>query len=287
MNLKRDTSKFFQVTERIFQFDNYREFLKEYFKEQKELKSVFSHRYFARKAGFNSASFCSHLISGKRNITEKSIPKLIKGIGLKGKPALYLEYMILFNQADSHSEREHYYNQLNRVRKSSKFYKLNEKHFPLFNEWYIPVVRELVAYAKWQGDFERLGKMLRPPIKTTEAQRAVEVLLNCGLLTQDSKGNYQQSNPVISAEKIPHSILQNYKKQNLLRALDVTESMGLSERHISSATVSMSEKTYNEITQLIDETRKKIMEKAQNDKHIEKVYQINFQAFPLSKKIED
>ena len=67
-----------KVIEHLFDYDDYRRFLEDYFEEQKSLKPVFSHRFFAAKAGFSSSSYCLNVIRGRFNLSIKSIDKLAK-----------------------------------------------------------------------------------------------------------------------------------------------------------------------------------------------------------------
>jgi len=117
-----------EIIEKIFEYDNYRAFLKDYFSLMKKKKAFFTLKYFAKKAGFNSASFCMYVIDGRRNLSYKSIPKMIKGLELRGKRATYFENLVLMNQATSIEERERYYSTIEKLRKSTKYYKINKKH---------------------------------------------------------------------------------------------------------------------------------------------------------------
>ena len=41
----------------IFEYQNYRLYLKDYYQEQKSTKKYFSYRYFSKKAGINAPAF--------------------------------------------------------------------------------------------------------------------------------------------------------------------------------------------------------------------------------------
>ena len=109
------------IVEKVYEYDNYRFFLKDYFVEQKRLKSVFSHRHFAKRAGFASSSFCAHVIDGKRQLTEKSLKKILKGLSIRGRKATYFRYLVMYNQAITVEDREHYFKKLDRIRKNTEF----------------------------------------------------------------------------------------------------------------------------------------------------------------------
>jgi uncharacterized protein (TIGR02147 family) len=272
------------VTDRIYEYDNYRSFLRDYFVEQKRLRDVFSHRFFARRAGFASSSFCSHVIDGKRNLTSESLRKMIRGMRLTGKSASYFEALVQFNQAKTVEDRETWFRELERLRKSTSFYRVNQQQFAYYDEWYYPVIRELVAHGDWRGDYRLLGSMVTPAITPDKARRAVQTLESIGMI-QRGVDTFIQTNQAVTARDVPSAVTRKTRKEFLLRAIEAMETLPVDQRHVSGVTVSMSEKTYREVMDRLDEMRREILEMAINDESSERVYQINVQAFPLSERM--
>lgn len=268
--------------ENLFAYDNYRRFLGDYFQQQKRAKAFFSHRYFARKAGFSSPSFVSQVVGGARNLTPVALSKLTKALGLKGRSATYLEALVHFNQAESVEDRTHFLSQLEKLRRQSKLYRLNKNQFAYFDQWYFPVIRELAVHSGWGGNYHALGAMLRPPISQEKARHAMEILLDIGLLKKKPEGGYTQASETISVESIPVALRKNFRKEMLLRSIEAMENLGPEERHISGVTVAMSEQAYREVSALMDDLRKKVLEKAVESTEVDKVYQFNFHGFPLT-----
>ena len=276
-----------KTTSKIFEYENYRSFLKDYFSEQKKLKKIFSHRYFAKMAGFSSSSFCSHVMDGKKNLSVKSIFKMIAGLELQGKAAQYFETLVMYNQASTLHERELYFTLLNKIRKSTKFYRVNKKQFVFYDKWYYSVIRELVVYSDWQGDYVKLGKMVIPPISGEKAKKSVEMLLEIGLLKMDNKGRYHQSSKVITGESAPPVAINKLKKEFLFKAIDSEEKFKKPHKYSSSVTLSMSMKNYKKAKKMIDELRRQLLVLAMDDPKVDKVFQANFQMFPLTQHLDD
>lgn len=285
MTTPTDESKELLVLDRLFDYDNYRILLKDYFEEQRELKSFFSHRYFAQKAGFGSHSFCAYIMDGKRNLSHTSIPKMIKGLALKGKKAEYFETLVHYNQSRNDKDRDVYYKTLQRLRKSTSFYKVNRKQFAYFDHWYYPVIRELAVFSDWEGDYEVLAQMVRPAISAAEAKQAVKTLLEINLLELKEDGGYQQANLVVTAKNVPGFVFKNSRREFIKKAIEASENYTKQERHITSTTLTMSQESYDEATKLIDEVRKKILVLATEDEKIDAVYTLNCQLFPLSQSM--
>src|SRR5438270_803345 len=66
----------------IFEYDDYRKFLRDYFTARKEKNSHFSFRLFARIAGFKAHSFVILVLQGKTDLSEGSVDKFLKGLKL-------------------------------------------------------------------------------------------------------------------------------------------------------------------------------------------------------------
>lgn len=271
-----------EVVKRIFEYDNYRFFLRDFFKEQKRLKAAFSHRFFARRAGFSSSSFCAHVIEGKRNLTADSLRRMLKGLGLSGRPATYFESLVHYNQARTAEDRDESTRALERLRRSAEFYRVNQRQYAYYDEWYYPVIRELAVHGRWEGDFARLGAMVRPSLTPEKARKAVDTLVEIGLLTRGSDGTFAQAAQAVTAQEVPAVITRKSRKEYLQLAVSAMEQLDTSERHISGVTVAMSRKRYESFFAKIDEVRRQILESALDDAGADGVYQFNFQAFPLS-----
>jgi uncharacterized protein (TIGR02147 family) len=270
----------------IFEYDNYRHYLKDYVEWQRSFNANFSLRYFALRAGFRSHSFLHNVISGKRNLTLESIVKVSKAAGLGKKDSLYMRALVLFNQAETYQERNDAMKEMAKIRKTISFYRIQENQYAYYSRWYLPIIRELAVYSDWGGDFKKLAQMVRPPLTSEEAKQGLSTLVDIGMLQSLGKNRYAQSEQVVTAEEVPGYIIRSARTQYLLRAMEASESMHMSERHISYAVMAMSRKTFVEITNLLDEERKKALVMAAEDETTDGVYAINIQAFPLSVQIK-
>ena len=67
----------------LFKYLDYRHFLKDHYREQKEKKgSVFSFRSFARQAGLRSPNFLQLVMEGKRNLGPDGIKGFAKALDM-------------------------------------------------------------------------------------------------------------------------------------------------------------------------------------------------------------
>ena len=271
--------------EHLFDYDDFRKFLQDYFEEQKKMRAVFSHRFFAAKAGFSSSSYCLNVIRGRFNLTPKSIDKIAKAMDFEPLQKSYFEALVQYNQAQQVDERENAWEQIVQIRKQIEFTHITTREQAYFSKWYYPVVREMAVNADWHDDYMVLARMLTPQITTEEARDAVKKLLEWNLLKKVGD-HYEETSQMLDAAEIPPIALRQIRREYIQHAIGAVESMPKDERFAAFTTLAMSENSYNYAVEVLEEARKKIIAKAANDPNVERVYEMMLVAFPMSKKIE-
>lgn len=273
------------VLRKLYFYSDYRSFLQDYFQEQKRLKEHFSHRFFARKAGLSSPSMILDVLKGRYNLTIRTLPRIVAGLGLKGKNARFFENLVWFNQSKDAVRKEHYYRQMVQLRVSAKFYRLHKDQYAYFEHFSYAVIRELAVYSNWAGDFRKLGAMVEPPVNAATAEKALDVLVKCGLLARKPDGSFEQSDPALTFEDVPSAVKKPYRRMFLQLGMDAAERLGPDKRYCAHTLLSMSRESYQEAVSILDEAREKIMALALNDGKVEQVYELILQHYPLSKVI--
>lgn len=271
--------------EHLFDYDDFRKFMQDYFEEQKKMRSVFSHRFFAAKAGFSSSSYCLNVIRGRFNLTPKSIEKISKAMDFEPLQKEYFEALVQYNQAQQVDERDQAWKQILQIRKQIEFTHVTTREQAYFSKWYYPVIRELAADTQWHGDYRVLARSLTPQITTEEARDAVKNLLEWGLLRKLDDGRYVQTSQMLDAAEIPPIALRQIRREYIQHAIGAVESMPKDERFAAFTTLAMSESSYNYAVEVLEEARKKIIARASNDTNVERVYEMMLVAFPMSKKV--
>lgn len=270
--------------EHLFDYDDFRKFMQDYFDEQKKLRAVFSHRFFAAKAGFSSSSYCLNVIRGRFNLTPKSIEKISKAMDFEPLQKAYFEALVQYNQAQQVDERDQAWEQILQIRKQIEFTHVTTREQAYFSKWYYPVVRELAVESDWNGDFRVLARSLTPQITTDEAREAVKNLLEWGLLKKEGE-RYERVSQMLDAAEIPPIALRKIRREYIQHAIGAVESMPKDERFAAFTTLAMSESSYNYAVEVLEDARKKIIARAANDLDVERVYEMMLVAFPMSKKV--
>jgi uncharacterized protein (TIGR02147 family) len=267
----------------VYEYSDYRLFIKDYYEQRKAESPAFSYRYLAQKAGINSAPFFKFLIEGKRNLTTETVGKVATALKLDAKSREYFENLVFFNQAKTTKDKNQFFEKLIALKKAQNILRIGSEKYEYFSEWYHSAIRELVVVGNFRDDFAKLGNALRPPISAIKAQESVDLLLRLGFLKQEN-GKYQQAEPLLSTGYgIEDYHVIKFQIKMLRMAIEAFERTMAPERSMSSLTFSLSRSTYLALVKEMRAFRGRVMELVGKDETPEMVYHLNIGLFPLSK----
>jgi uncharacterized protein (TIGR02147 family) len=269
----------------VFEYQNFRNYLKDYYNEEKAKKKYFSYRYFSEKAGVHTPSFLYYVIENKRNLTKSSIIKISQAIGHSREEADYFENLVFFNQADTINEKTHYYSRLIEVRRPIAAQKIESERFEYYSKWYHSVVREVVTFFNFKDDFTRLGSFLAPAISGKEARDSVALLERLGFIERDEAGMYHQTSNLVIGRPSPVNAfeIERFQLEMLQMAVRAYENIPIKQRMSTSTTFSVSSKTFELFKLRIRELQNDLMEIARVDDTQEQTFQITVNLFPVSR----
>jgi uncharacterized protein (TIGR02147 family) len=270
----------------IVHYTSFRAFLKDYY-EEKKASEGYTYRDFSKSAGMNSSSWLLHLIKGTKNLSNNSIGKVAKTLGLTGSEAEYFEVLVHFTQAKDTNTSDYFYRKMLACRKSLNCARLSEDQYDYYKKWYHPVIRSLVSKVRFGTDYKLLASKLIPQITPAEAKVSVALLARLGLIKKDGSGNWIQAEPIISTgDEVLSLNVVNYHKQVSRLAEDAFDRSVREERDISALTLGISAEAFNRIKARIQSFRKEIMEIAGESDDPDRVFQMNLQFFPVSRQGE-
>jgi uncharacterized protein (TIGR02147 family) len=270
----------------IYAYNDFRKYLSDYFAFRRRQRQAFSIRYFAQKAGIASHSFISAVIKGKRNLTRDCKQKMARGMALEPNELQYFQLLVDFNQAKNADEKQAFFDQLNLLRRNSSYYKLNKNHFEYLSKWYYLVIRELAVFASWKGDYACLASLVIPPITAAEARTAVKLLIDLGLLVQNSDGTFSQTQKILTTKEMPGHLVRQARKQFIELSARASEEIDPEARNLGSATITLSWGNYRKAVDIMEEARRKILALSQEEGAVHRVYQAHTYLFPLSTPLD-
>lgn len=267
----------------VFEFLDYRSFLKYLFEEKKKLQRFFSHRFFLRRAGVKNSGFLSLVMEGKRNLTPEMTGKFNLALKFNDKEGEYFRNLVLFTQAKTSQEKEQYYKALKILGDKVNQRIIGAEINDYFEHWYNPVIRELVCQQDFKDDYIRLAESVVPAIGLREAKRAVETLQKIGMIAKDESGRFVQSNPAVIADSEAGKIaVRGFNRKMIGLAAEAIDKFNTDTRYIRGLTVGVSRECYNQITGELAAVNERIVKLVDSDKGSGLVYQLNVQFFPVS-----
>ena len=187
------------------------------------------------------------------------------------------------NQAKTVREKKFYFEKVISFSKSDAMPLLADR-YALFESWHYIAIRELLSHYAFCGDYERLATMLDPPISPGAAKRTIALLLRLRLVRKDSNGCYRPTDKFISVGENWHSIaIANFQKSAIALAGEAIDRFSPGCRDISTLTVNLSPQGLSKVKEKVRAMRQEILEVENMDSGHDRVFQVNFQVFPLSK----
>jgi uncharacterized protein (TIGR02147 family) len=267
----------------VFDYTDYRKYLKDYYTRRKEVLSHFSHRFIAQKVGFKSGGHFSQILSGKANISIVLIEKISSFLEHNNRESSFFQNMILYNQAKEPEVKHKYFEKMLSY-KEAKIRQIDTQQYGLYDHWFFTAVRELIAFFPFHGDFDILADMIIPPITKNQAQEAILALEQLHLIQRLDTGEYKVTDELITTGKHSEPVrLNNYAIDMIALASRAIERFPKSLRNVSWVTMSISPQTCKQIIEELRSLRQKVMELAMADQSPDRVYQLNLQLFPLSR----
>lgn len=274
------------IMKKIFEYSNYREFLRDFYTNKKSEFPAFSFRLFADKAGFKSKSFIQDVINGKKNISEDSAEKLNKVLKLKSEEFQFLLTLIAFNQSKTVSEQNQHLRKIEKIKTEKRLTLLRDSQYCYFEKWYHKAIRELICVEEFDEDYATLAQQLSPPITEEEARSSVALLKELRLI--EKKGNqYKQTDVLLTTgNEVASLAVMNFHLDNLDLAKEKINSCPREERDISTLIVGLSEKGFSKYKKEVQKFRKALLAIADEEQDIDRVYHMNFQLYPVTTPIK-
>jgi uncharacterized protein (TIGR02147 family) len=271
----------------VFQFLDAREFLKQAYLVRKSEDPAFSQRYLAQALGGTSSSLFRQLLAGKSRLTGARVLKLARLFRLSKPETAYFENLVAYTEAEGEEEKRHAFEKLKAGDPSGRHALLAASQLEYLSKWQYAAVRELLAIHDFRGDYAGLGQLLDPALSEAEARNAVELLSRLKLIRKNAQGGYEPTDRVVlSGPKASPEAVRPLLIGHLDLARRALEELPASVRPFSNATLSVSEATVRLIHEKFLAFRREAFDLATRDEKADRLYQMNFQLFPLTGSIK-
>ncbi len=272
----------------IYTYLDYRRFLDDWFRAAKQGNPRFSHRMFARLAGQKSPSLLIQVIRGERNLTQATTEAFAGAMQLRPPEATFFGDLVLLGQAKTTDEQNRAWARISASRRFREARQLEARGVEIFSNWHHAAIRELAARDDFDPDPEWIARQLRPRVTPAQARKAMEALVEIGLLAQGEDGSVSLSDAsLVTPHEVAGMAARNYHRSMLNLAADSTDSADRDERHLSAVTVCIPRSLVPRLKREIDAFQEKLLDLCDSaEESAEQVYQLHLALFPLSEAPE-
>lgn len=276
-----------QKLPRVYDYTDFREYLRDVYQARKKVDRRFSQRYIARSVGASSSGWFSDIINGRIPLTATYHRALVTLLGLRPREADFFELLVQYGQTTNLEDKNRYLGKLLAFKDVQPLVVSRQK-FDFYRYWYYTAIRELLIYSDFCGDYAALTALLEPGIRPAEARQAIDTLEAIGLIRKDEKGCYRPVDRTISKDSTFQSVhWRNFVTSMMKLAIESVDRFAAEDRNISSVTVGLSESGWKIACNEVALLRKRLLALSERDTNPEKIVQCNFQLFPLTKNMKD
>jgi len=269
----------------VFDFIDFREYLREYYRDKKNVNPHFSYQMLAEKAGIRNRGFVYNIIKGTHKVSKAHCVKLSKALNHVKKEARYFEAIVGFTQAKNEEERTASLELMQQLVSIEKIpaVLIGKEHYEFLSHWYHSAIRSLIDMYPVGENIETVCAMIYPPITVTEAKKSVELLERLGLIAMGDDNLYHVTEKNLAADKKLAAIARN---RYYLECTELAKQAVLrpsSKKNIVSAlTLGISRSSYERIYDETMRFKDQLIEIANSDERADRVYHYQLHFFPLT-----
>jgi uncharacterized protein (TIGR02147 family) len=266
----------------LFDYLDYRQYLREFFEEKKRENTGFSHRSLMEKLSLQAPGHMLFIMQGKRRLTSSIALRLASYLKFSKKESRYLLSLIRYSDAKTPAEKQYAFEELLQLRQHSSSL-VAPGAYRFYEKWYYSVVRAVLDVERISDDYQKLAALMRPSITASQAREAVDLLLELNMIRRDENGVLRPTQSSISTgDEWQGAVIHNLQRQFIEMSKEALDRFDKKERDISNLTVTVSEQSYAIIKKKVAELRSQILTMACAEQAPEKVLQVNIQLFPLT-----
>jgi uncharacterized protein (TIGR02147 family) len=265
----------------IYNFSDYREFLKDRYRQLKETDPAFSFRTFSKQAGFGSPNYLKLVMDGKRNLSSDAIGKFAVGLRLDNHETEFFKYMVECTQCTEAPKKQVYEAKLLYLRELFKVKSLIPELYDYYHDWYHAAIRRMIGEGKIENNPASIAENLVPAITEEQAKASIELLTKIKFI-EVTEDNCLKACEVQAIDKETEGLAQkiHYEQMAELAAQSIY-TQGPDTQDFESLTLNMPAEKVQELRQKIQEWVLELSEKQLGGA----VYQLNIQLFALTKPV--
>ncbi len=278
----------------LSEYTDFREYLKDFYLYKKQLLSnpvrSYSYATFSAAADIKSPNYLKLIIDGQRNLSDGMIKKFARALQLSKQDTEEFAALVHYGQAKDPLERNRRLKVLAdiRVKQQVQSGKIKEEVMNKVPSWVTWVLYSLVDQENVSFEGSQLKEVLKNRVRSEDIQKALETLINNGDLVKDESGQFRKGRNLIEGSAdIPPALVRKLQAELIYLGMESLFQDDPSVREFGAFTMALTKEEFDQVKFEVRKLRKRLYK----DFHVkreqskgERVYQLNFQLFPVTEK---
>ncbi|MDD0854329.1 DUF4423 domain-containing protein [Halobacteriovorax sp. GB3] len=269
----------------IFNFSDYRVFIRSYINGKKKNKSSFSVSQFSSQLGLKDTSSLTKILNGQRNPGELINQKFIEAFKFNSEEESYYRDLVRLKKEKDVFKKNEILESLKKKANKESFYTLDIAQFELISNWHSYALREAVRL----NDFKLCPSWIKNRFSLNMGTEYIEKIysnLEKLELIEINQEDGQRKARVLRNRytpplDFPSDAIKSFHEGAITRGVKSLYKTPVEKRHICSSTIAIKKEKIAEAKKLIDEFQDRISALIESD-DADEVYMFNMQFFPLT-----
>jgi len=267
---------------KIFDYDDYRDMIRDYYLEHKKHNSLYSFSTLGKSLGLDS-SHAYYIVKKKRNLPVHAVPAAKKMLGLDGREAAYFDLLIVASRTKSEKTKAEILQKASQLR-DVKRHLLKNDELKYLSAWWTIVVRALIEVKHGHINIPEIANSIIPPITEEQAQESIDILKSLGFIQPINNNNrVRLSDPHITVQGAEKAeAIRSFHSKVMQFGIRSLNEISPEDRDISTVTMAVDAKGFDDIRNMIKEFRKEIQIRVDKCIVPDRVMQFNLALFPVA-----
>lgn len=270
----------------IFEFSDYRDYLKLYYEERKKTHPFFSYQMFGKKLDISPSSlFC--VLEKKLHLPVRCAPAAKKCLGLTGRASEYFDLLLAASRTKKAGERERLMKEAFQL-KDTQRRSLENDELAYLSQWWTVVLRSFLQINQGKTDLKNIAKSIRPQISESQVRESLELLHKLGFIKKTAHGRVKLSDAHLTIHGADKAkAIRAFQSQVLDLAKSSLQEVPPQERDVSTLTMAIDDDGFEDIKGMLQEFRRQVQIRIDECPAPSRVVQLNLAMFPVSQDVKE
>jgi uncharacterized protein (TIGR02147 family) len=277
-------------------YTDFRQFLRDFFDYKTHLHknsfSSYSYKTFSAAADIRSPNYLKLIIDGERNLSPATARKFAKAMGLDKEGSDEFLLLVAYGQALDPLERNSHLKTLSefRMKRRIKSGEIKSEKISNTPRWVSWVLHAMADQKNADFSIEGLRDLLSGKVSSDDIRRSLQQLFDSSSLQLDPQtGRVKKGLIPPNQEEMTSDMIRKIQSELMYLGMEALLNDKSQDREIGTLTVCLTENEFEKLKFDLRHMRKRVLKDALIQREQapgDRVYQLNIQLFPLTKKAQ-